>query len=91
MHKVGYFLSALGDAFRAGAVTFGQCNNTLFDPQQLQNIQVFLALWHRAVVGCDDQQRRLVAGNPSDHVVNEAMMSWHVNKTDAPLVDVGEA
>ena len=50
---------------------------------------MFHRLRHDAVVGGDDEQRVLVAGDARDHVVNETAVARHVDEADAGAADVG--
>ena len=64
----------------ADPVGLGQRDHALIDSEEVEDRQVLLGLGHGAVVGGDDQQRVIDAGNAGQHVANEALVTRHIDK-----------
>ena len=78
---------------RGDEVTFRQRHHRARDPEIGEDLQVFLGLWHPAVVGCDDEKRRVHRADASNHVLDEILVSRHVNQpeTESRQREVREA
>src|SRR5690606_9003818 len=48
--------------------------------QQLYDIQVLPGLRHDTFVGGDDQQDQIYAGSASDHILDETLVTRHINQ-----------
>ena len=59
-------------------------DDALIDAEQPQDVQVFEGLGHDAVVGGDDEQEGVDAGRSRDHVLDEALVAWHVDQAGPP-------
>ncbi len=43
---------------------------------------MFARLRHEALIGGDDEQRRINAANARQHVLDETLVTWHVHDAD---------
>jgi len=83
-----------GEASGVGAVHFRNHHRGRSQAEQLDDGQVLQGLRHGTVVGGDDDQRVMDAGDTGHHGMHEAFMARHVNEADHPAVPeitVGEA
>ena len=78
-----------GDTVGLAPVDLVQRDDSLPQPEELQDLQVFHRLRHDAVVCGDHKEGVLVAGDAGHHVVNEAAVARHVDEADARAADVG--
>ena len=63
-------------------VAFGQGNDAPLDAKKIDDRQMLGRLRHDAIIGGDDEQHEIDAGRAGQHIVNKAIMSRHIDKTD---------
>ena len=78
----GDFFGHLFDARFIHAVDFGDDHRAVLNMQQIQNVQVFQRLRHRAVVSGDHQQRVVDAAHARQHVAHKTLVTRHIHKAD---------
>ena len=76
------------DPLFLGQVAFGQHQDSATDIQQLQDLQMLPGLRHDPFVDIHHQQHQIDAADAGQHVVDEALMSGHID--DSSHLAVGE-
>ncbi|HYS50141.1 MAG TPA: hypothetical protein VEM36_15320, partial [Xanthobacteraceae bacterium] len=76
-------LSDLGDTRGGDAIDLGQGDGPGAHAEQVDDGQMLAALRHGAVVGGDDEQDEIDAGDAAQHVADEALVSGNVDEADA--------
>src|SRR5581483_3558789 len=78
-------LDLCGDEFSPVAlheVALGEGHHAALHAQQVEDGQVLAGLGHHALVGGDYQKGKVDAADAGQHVLDEALVSWHVDDTD---------
>ena len=63
-------------------VRLGEDDDPVFHVEQVEDLEVLARLGHHALVGRDDEERRVEAMGPGEHVAHEARVAWHVDDAD---------
>ena len=76
-----------------GEVAHGQGDDAGAQAEQAQDLEVFAGLGLDRFLGGDDQDGQVDAGGPGEHVLDEALVSGHVDDAEAVggQVEAGEA
>lgn len=80
-----------GQAGRVDEIGFGQDDRTAGDAKQIEDAQVLARLRHDTVVSGDHQEHKVDAGCACEHVVDEALVSRHIDKRQLAVGRVGVA
>jgi hypothetical protein len=84
-------------AVAAGAldsVDLGDDAGDFFDPDQLQYVEMFEGLWAPPVIGGDDQQHPVYRQYARQHIGQETLVAWDIDKPKLGAVwqgGIGEA
>jgi hypothetical protein len=76
------FGADLRNTLRRHPVDFGQRHRTVAETQQIEHLEMFAGLRHRAVVGCHHQQHEIDAGRTRDHGMHQPLVAGHIDKTE---------
>ncbi len=76
------FGDAAGAQFVVGEVGFGQRYDAGSDAEQIDDLQMLDGLRHYSVIGGDHQKHEIDAGRAGEHVVDEALVTGHVDKAE---------
>ena len=68
-------------------IAFGESNDAVPKPEQPENLQMLASLRHDRIVGRDDQERQVNAGRPRQHVLDEPLVTWHVDDAEPEFAD----
>src|SRR5206468_8964141 len=77
------FLLDLGDSRVGRQIDLRDYEDRAVDPEQVEDVQVFLGLRHHAVVGCDGEEHEVDAVGSREHVADEALVSWNIDDSGA--------
>ena len=80
--QVGNFSLCLRQAFGRYRIDLGQGHRALADAEQFDDVQVLAGLRHGAIVGGDDEQRKVDAGGTGQHVVDQLLVAGHVDEAE---------
>ena len=65
-------------------IDFGERYDPLLDAENPQDVEVLAGLGHDPVVGGDNEQEGVDPRRPRDHVLDEALVAWHVDQARPP-------
>jgi hypothetical protein len=65
-------------------IDFRERDDPLLDTEDPQDVQVLDRLGHDAIVGGDDEQEGVDPSGPRDHVLDEALVTGHVDQAGPP-------
>ena len=84
------FVAHFSEARRIDEVGLGDEKDAAPDAEQMEDVQMLLALRHHAVVGRDGEQHQVDAMRARQHVADEALMAGDVDDARARAVGQGE-
>ncbi len=64
-------------------VYFRQNDDAAIDPQEVEDRQMLVCLWHRAFVRGDDKHGHVDAAHAGEHVLDEPLMAGNVDHADS--------
>ena len=79
---------------RRGEIDLGERDDAALDAEQIDDGEMLAGLRHDAVVGRDHQQHEIDAGGAGQHVVDEFLVTRHVDEAEHGAVrrrQIGEA
>ena len=78
---------------RIDEVALGEGDHAVPEAEQLEDFEVLAGLRHDGVVGRDDEDGEIDAGGPGEHILDEALVSGHVDDAEPVAGDLerGEA
>ena len=91
--RVGGLVARGGEAVGVDEVGLGEGDEAAGQAEQVEDRQVLAGLWHRAVVGGDDDEGEVDAAGAGEHVVHQPLVAGHVDEADHAVAGrhVGEA
>ncbi len=84
------FLAHFTQLLRAGEVGLGDDEDAAGHAEEMEDVEMLLALRHHAVVGGDGEEHQVHPMRAGQHVADESLMAGHVHQTRARAAGQGE-
>src|SRR5205823_1454262 len=93
-HEPGYIRGDFSPPVPIREIGFGERHDAIFDAEQIDDGEMLDCLRHDAVIGGYDKKDEVDACRPGKHIMDEALMSRHIDKAEHITVaprQIGEA
>ena len=87
-HQVARLHLRDGERLGVDEILLGNRDDAARDPQQPADGEVLARLRHHRLVGGDDQQHGVDAADPGQHVLDETLVSRHVDEREIDVANL---